>query len=102
MLRQLPEWNRRRRQIAERYRFLLEDVPQVQPVAASEGEPVYHLFVVQTDERDEVRQRLDAAGIATGVHYPIPLHLQPAFAGLGGAVVGDLAVTAREEGRILS
>jgi len=101
-LRHLPEWNRRRRQIAERYRFLLEDVPQVQPVAASEGEPVYHLFVVQTDERDEVRQRLDAAGIATGVHYPIPLHLQPAFAGIGGAVPGDLPVTERAAGRILS
>jgi len=101
-LKHLPDWNRRRRQIAARYRFLLEDVPQVQPVAASEGEPVYHLFVIQCDDRDEVRRRLDAAGIATGVHYPIPLHLQPAFAGLGGAVPGDLPVTERAAGRILS
>lgn len=101
-LRHLEPWNERRRQIAARYRFLLEDVPQVEAVKASQGEPVYHLFVVQCEGRDEVRKALDAAGIASGVHYPIPLHLQPAFAHDGGAEPGTLPVTERAAGRILS
>lgn len=101
-LQHLEAWNERRRQIAARYRFLLEDVPQVEPVAASPGEPVYHLFVVQCDRRDDVRKALDAQGIATGVHYPIPLHLQPAFARDGGAEPGSLPLTERAAGRIVS
>jgi dTDP-4-amino-4,6-dideoxygalactose transaminase len=101
-LRHLEEWNKRRRQLAARYRFLLEDLPEVRPVVASEGEPVYHLFVVECDARDEVRRRLDAAGIATGVHYPIPLHLQRAFANNGGMDRGSLPVSEKAAGRILS
>jgi dTDP-4-amino-4,6-dideoxygalactose transaminase len=101
-LRHLEGWNKRRRQLAARYRFLLEDLPEVLPVAASEGEPVYHQFVIECEERDEVRRLLDAAGIATGIHYPMPLHLQRAFVGAGGMDRGSLPVSERAAGRIMS
>jgi dTDP-4-amino-4,6-dideoxygalactose transaminase len=101
-LRHLEEWNKRRRQLAARYRFLLEDLPEVRPVTASEGEPVYHLFVVDCDGRDDVREQLDMAGIATGIHYPVPLHLQRAFADAGGMDRGSLPVSEKAAGRILS
>jgi len=98
-LHHLEGWNKRRREIAARYRFLLEDLPQVRPVATHAGEPIYHLFVVECDGRDAVRARLEAAGIATGIHYPIPLHVQPAFA--GGERL-SLPISERAAGRILS
>jgi dTDP-4-amino-4,6-dideoxygalactose transaminase len=98
-LRHLEGWNQRRRELAARYRFLLEDLPQVHPVATHDGEPIYHLFVVECDDRDAVRERLEAAGIATGIHYPIPLHLQPAFA---GSEPISLPVAEKAAGRIVS
>jgi dTDP-4-amino-4,6-dideoxygalactose transaminase len=98
-LRYLEGWNQRRRELAARYRFLLEDLPQVRPVATHEGEPIHHLFVVECDDRDTVRERLDAAGIATGIHYPIPLHLQPAFA---ESPPLSLPVAEKAAGRIVS
>ena len=95
----LEGWNQRRRELAARYRFLLEDLPQVRAVATHEGEPIHHLFVVECDERDAVRERLEAAGIATGIHYPIPLHLQPAFA---ASPPLSLPVAEKAAGRIVS
>jgi dTDP-4-amino-4,6-dideoxygalactose transaminase len=62
---------------------------------------VYHLFVIEADDRDELRKYLGDAGVATGLHYPIPLHLQKAYAGLGYAH-GDFPVAERQAGRILS
>ncbi|MDZ7268147.1 MAG: DegT/DnrJ/EryC1/StrS family aminotransferase [candidate division KSB1 bacterium] len=83
-LRHLPRWNARRREIAARYRQLLQDCPAVRPLAVAPGqEPVYHLFIVQVERRERVQERLKQQGIATGIHYPIPLHLQPAYAFLG-------------------
>jgi len=55
---------------------------------------VYHLYVVQLDDRDEVRRQLEARGIATGLHYPVPLHLQEAYADLGHRI-GDFPVSER-------
>ena len=98
-LRYLEGWNQRRRELAARYRFMLEDLPQVRPVATHEGEPIHHLLVVECDKRDAVRERLDAAGIATGIHYPIPLHLQPAFA---ESPPLSLPVAEKAAGRIVS
>jgi dTDP-4-amino-4,6-dideoxygalactose transaminase len=69
------------------------------PVTDPRAEHVFHLYVVQVENRDQVRQRLDAAGIGTGVHYPIPIHEQPAFAGFG---FGDLPCTSRAAKRVLS
>jgi dTDP-4-amino-4,6-dideoxygalactose transaminase len=83
-LRHLGDWTASRRDIAARYQELLRGVPGVrlqhQPEWTSSS---YHLFVVRVPRRDEVRARLEAAGIATGLHYPVPVHLQKAYATLG-------------------
>lgn len=83
-LRHLPQWNARRREIAALYRQFLQDCPAVRPLAVAPGqEPVYHLFIVQVEQRERLQEKLKQQGIATGIHYPIPLHLQPAYAHLG-------------------
>jgi dTDP-4-amino-4,6-dideoxygalactose transaminase len=82
-LRRLEEWNARRRQLAEIYRRNLRDarVDLQDPSAA--GERVDHLFVVYVDNRDAVRTRLEERGVGTGVHYPLPIHLQKPYRSLG-------------------
>jgi dTDP-4-amino-4,6-dideoxygalactose transaminase len=83
-LRHLDRWNTRRQALAAVYRSALSDVPGITlPVAAADRTHVYHLFVVRCRERDRLRAHLEAAGISTGVHYPLPLHRQAAFADLG-------------------
>jgi dTDP-4-amino-4,6-dideoxygalactose transaminase len=80
----LDEWNECRHQAAALYNRLLEDVPGVVTPHVPEGiEPVYHLYVIQVPERDRVHASLKAEGIDTGIHYPIPLHQQPAYAHMG-------------------
>jgi dTDP-4-amino-4,6-dideoxygalactose transaminase len=75
----LDEWNAGRRRLAARYDELLADSPLVTPRHLSETEPVYHCYVIRTAQRDHLLKTLHAAGIGAGVHYPIPLHLQPAY-----------------------
>jgi dTDP-4-amino-4,6-dideoxygalactose transaminase len=65
------------------------------------GRHVYHLYVIQTDDRDGLRQELSAKGIESGLHYPIPLHLQEAYSGLGYGR-GDFPVAEGLTSRILS
>jgi dTDP-4-amino-4,6-dideoxygalactose transaminase len=88
----LDAHNDERRQAAELYRELLRDAPVVMPAADSAGErQVYHLFVVEVPERARVLAALRDQGIAAGVHYPTPIHLQPAWRSLGYAR-GDFPV----------
>lgn len=82
-LPRLETWNRRRRRIAALYARGLRGTGVVVPAAAPHAEHVYHLFVVRTRHRDRVRDALAARGIGTQVHYPIPIHLQEAYRGLG-------------------
>ncbi len=84
-LRHLDGWNQRRREHAAHYDRLLRGSPAEPLTPASWAEPVYHLYVVRVPPkaRAAVQARLASAGIATGIHYPIPVHLQPAFADLG-------------------
>ena len=96
----LDEWNARRREVAGWYRELLpagltctKDDPR--------DECVYHLFVVRAPRRDDLRAHLDAHGVATGIHYPIPVHLQPAYKQLGYSV-GDFPITERLTREIVS
>lgn len=100
-LRYLDEWNALRRRWAALYDQLLEDIDVVRPVAAPSGEHVYHLYVVQVEERDRLQTYLAANGIATGIHYPIPIHLQRVYADLGYQT-GDFPVSERCAPRLLS
>lgn len=78
-LRHLDEWNQRRRQHAD---FYLESFANsdVKPLTIHEdAETVWHLFVVRVSEREAFQRKLKEEGIATGIHYPVPLHLQPAY-----------------------
>lgn len=97
----LDAWNEARRRHADTYRRLLEESYVTTPEEASYAKHIYHLFVVQVDQRDRVREILDDHGIATGIHYPTPIHQQAASRGCG-RVAGSLAVTETIAGRILS
>ena len=71
------------------------------PVTDPRATPVFHLYVVQIDDRERVRERLNASGIGAGVHYPVPVHEQPAFRDLGHRPE-DFPVTSRVAKRVLS
>ena len=78
-LPKLEEWNSDRARLASLYDQALADCPAVRPISRGEGS-VCHLYVVRAGRRDQLRQYLAKHGIATGVHFAVPLHLQPAFA----------------------
>jgi dTDP-4-amino-4,6-dideoxygalactose transaminase len=100
-LRHLDIWNEARRRHAALYFELLADAAFGVPVAAEEVEPVWHLYVVRTAERDALQQHLKSVGVATGIHYPIPIHLQQAYHDLGYSS-GSFPVTEAAAGEILS
>jgi dTDP-4-amino-4,6-dideoxygalactose transaminase len=79
----LERWNAARRRHAASYDEALADAPVVRPAVATGNEPVWHLYVIRSADRDTVRDRLAADGIETGVHYPVPVHLQPSHRSLG-------------------
>lgn len=93
-LKHLDAWNAARVSHARRYQELLRGLPIRVPESFADSESIWHLFVVEHPERDLLRQRLTEAGIDTGLHYPIPIHLQKAFAGLGYRR-GDFPVSER-------
>jgi len=106
LLERLPRllaWNAARQVGAAHYRELLAEAGIEEAVAPLRHHPghVYHQFVVQVEERDALRSALEEAGIGTAVYYPVPLHLQPCFAPLGGRE-GDLPVCERAAGRVLA
>jgi dTDP-4-amino-4,6-dideoxygalactose transaminase len=82
-LRHLEAWNASRRVAAAQYARQLAGLPLTLPEAAPYSLPVWHLYVIQTALRDRVQARLHEQGIQSGIHYPVPVHLQPAFADLG-------------------
>jgi len=100
-LRRVDDVIARRRLNAERYRALLDRAVAWYPIEAVDQFNTHHLFVIQVDRRDELQRALGAAGIGTKIHYPTPIHLQPAAAKLGYAR-GSLPVTERQAERILS
>jgi dTDP-4-amino-4,6-dideoxygalactose transaminase len=80
----LDDWNARRRSHAARYLDLLSSLEDVVlPVPADDRESVFHLFVMELEQRDAVARSLNQAGVQTGLHYPVPVHLQPAYRHLG-------------------
>jgi dTDP-4-amino-4,6-dideoxygalactose transaminase len=91
-LKRLDAWNTARAECAAYYTELLKDSPYKLPAHVSHSECVWHCYVIEAPERDRVREGLSDAGIETGVHYPVPVHLQKAYAHLGYKP-GDLPVT---------
>jgi dTDP-4-amino-4,6-dideoxygalactose transaminase len=100
-LKYLDRWNNQRREAAAKYAEILAESGITIPAEAADRHHVYHLYVIQADNRDELRTRLNNAGIETGLHYPIPLHLQEAYRYLDYKQ-GDFPVTERVASRILS
>ena len=101
-LKQLQSWNQARRQHAADYNELLQEIPGVKlPAESGYAESVYHLYVILADKRDELQKFLQDKGIFTGLHYPLPLHLQKAYAHLGYKQ-GDFPVAEKAAARLLS
>jgi len=100
-LKRLDEWTKRRQEICQLYRKLLAgarvEIPQDDP----QNESVYHLFVVWVENRDAVRAGLEKRGVGSAIHYPVPVHLQKAYASLGHKP-GDFPQTERASERVFS
>jgi dTDP-4-amino-4,6-dideoxygalactose transaminase len=100
-LPRLDVWNGCRREVAAHYAARLEGHGITLPETRPYGEHIYHVFLVQVEGRDRVRQTLADAGVETGLHYPVPLHLQAAYRHMGLGP-GSFPVTERVAERLLS
>jgi dTDP-4-amino-4,6-dideoxygalactose transaminase len=100
-LRHLDGWNAQRRAHARTFDELLSGLDVGLPTIFPEVEPVFHLYVVRVQDRDGLRAFLGERGISAGIHYPVPLHLQPAYKDLGYRE-GDLPITEAAAREILS
>lgn len=101
-LRHLDGWNHLRRQHAGAYFNGLRALAIRPPEMPPHKEHIFHLFVVRASRRDELKQVLAARGVETGIHYPVPLHLTPAYQALGYPGMGSLPIAERLAGEILS
>ncbi len=104
-LRHLDSWNARRREVAARYDSLLSGIADLTlPKHAENAEPVWHLYSVRTPRRAALQAALDDAEISYGMHYPVPLHLQPAWSSLTGQPIskGVFPVVERHASQLLS
>lgn len=101
-LKRLDDWNQARQKNAEHYTKLLSVIPGVNLIREGPyAQPVYHLYVILVDDRDGLQKHLAEKGVGTGLHYPLPLHLQRAYAHLSFQK-GDFPVTERTAERLLS
>jgi len=97
----IEAWTEGRRAVASHYDRLLTGKLYGRPAPPPHCRHVYHVYAVEVPERDRVQKALHAAGVGTGIHYPIPVHLQKAYANLGCGP-GDLPVTESVARRFLS
>lgn len=100
-LRKLDEWNGRRSVVAARYLDAFKDTGLVLPYVPAWADPVFHLFVVRTERREEFMEFLKARGIGTLIHYPVPPHLQQAYSQLGWKE-GSLPLTEKIHREVVS
>ncbi|WP_018341845.1 DegT/DnrJ/EryC1/StrS family aminotransferase [Cytophaga aurantiaca] len=101
-LKYLEGWNEERVQLAGLYALLLKEVDAVLlPVSSSDWKHIYHQYVIQTENRDELKEHLAKHGIETGIHYPVPAHLQKAYEFLN-LKKGSLPITEKLSETILS
>lgn len=82
-LKEIDKWNSKRREIVKIYNDALQNSDYVTPFCREDVEHVYHMYILQSEKREEVIAKLKKAGVATGVYYPIPLHLQKVYKDLG-------------------
>ena len=78
------EYNQLRRQHARKYNELLTGLPVITPTERPENQHIYHMYVIQAPRRDELQAWLKERGIGTGIHYPVPIHLQNSMSILEG------------------
>ncbi|NQU11471.1 DegT/DnrJ/EryC1/StrS family aminotransferase [bacterium] len=100
-LKHLDDWSARRNRHAEHYASLLPTAGITPPAVFEGTDCVWHCYAIETEQRDLVRERLQSAGIATAIHYPVPVHLQKPYAALGYAA-GALPATEQLSARCLS
>jgi dTDP-4-amino-4,6-dideoxygalactose transaminase len=100
-LQHLDQWNAARRRHAKLYSDLLSDSAVISPITAPYAEHVWHLYEVDVPERAGLQKHLTDVGISTGLHYPLPIHLQPAYESLGYQR-GDFPVTEKCAEHLLS
>lgn len=100
-LKYLNEWNEQRRKLASIYSRELKDSSVTIPTEKTYAKHNYHLYVIRSNRRDELKEWLKSYEIGTSIHYPVPAHLQPAYLDLGYAR-GDFPVTERYAQEILS
>lgn len=100
-LKRLDAWNKRRREIVAKYCDALNDTPIVLPKFYKDSEPVFHLCVIRSDVRNALIEYLKGEGVQTGIHYPVPLHLQPAYKFLG-YLPGDFPETEKAANEMVS
>ncbi len=103
-LRRLEQWTQARRELAREYRRRLIDVPGIElpPEERNGTKSVYHLFVIRSKRRDQIAASLEAGGIETGVHYPVPIHLQVPYRRQYGFTEGMFPVSESRAGQVLS
>ncbi len=100
-LRHLDAWTDARRQLAAHYDELLRSSGIQTPVELADNRHVYHVYAVRIPQRDEIQAALQQREIQTGIHYPIPVHLQQSFSELG-YMRGDLPITEKASRELLS
>jgi dTDP-4-amino-4,6-dideoxygalactose transaminase len=100
-LRRLEEWTEARRRNAQRYNELLKGTGAETPVELPGRRHVYHQYVIRLRDRDATHDALNADGIPTAIHYPIPAHLQPAYSDMGYKA-GDFPVSEKLGAQVLS
>lgn len=96
-LKMLPQWNEKRRAVAAKYDSMLKGVGDLRlpPTPSKDFEPVYHQYAVLTKKRNELKAHLESKGVGVGVHYDIPIHLQPVYKDMYGFKEGMLPITER-------
>jgi dTDP-4-amino-4,6-dideoxygalactose transaminase len=100
-IKYIEEWNEKRRSNAKKYNELLEKFNLTCPFEAGYAKHIYHLYTIRIENRDELRDFLGEKGISTGIHYPIPIHLQKAYESLG-LKEGSFPVSEKVANEILS
>lgn len=100
-LRHLESWSKRRRELAARYDAKLKKCSAGRVERLAHGDHVYHLYVIRVRDRDRLQSQLQEAGIQTGIHYPVPVHLQPWASSLGYRL-GAFPITEQAAATVLS